>query len=86
MYNGCPSYVRPHLIEQAQKYDYSDVELYICEIGWEPDWMLDLVEDPDKELLSLDDIRAINAILLETFEIAHNRRFNGCTRQRLLEC
>ena len=86
MYSGCPSYVLQHLLEEAKKYNYDDVELYICEICWEPDWMLDLVEDPDEEVLTINDIRAINGVLIDAFELAHNRRFDFRTRQRLLDC
>lgn len=63
------------LVATAKHYDWEDVDLYLAEIGWDADWMQDYVEDPDSEMLSTEECRVINGILLDAFEGAHKRRF-----------
>ena len=79
------SEIMAHLTSKAGKYDWNDVELYICEIGWEPEWMCDYMEDPDAEMLSAWDTRRINEVLISAFEEAHSQRLTSWQRQKLLE-
>ena len=79
------SEIMDHLISEAARYDWNDIELYICEIGWESEWMCDYMDDPDAEMLSAWDTRHINEVLIKAFEEAHARRFTPLQRQKLLE-
>ena len=65
------------LIQFALKYDKDDVESYICDIGWDAEWMSDYMEDPEEEMLSDEDRRNINSVLISAFERAHQVQFNG---------
>ena len=84
MYYGCPPHVKEHLISEAKKYEFEDIVCYIKDIDWESDWMPDLIENPDEEMLTDNDIRAINDVLIKAFEIAHNRRVSYYIRRDLL--
>lgn len=77
--------IMKHLVAIAQKYDWNDIKVYIAEIGWEPEWMCDYMEDPEAETLSIYDNRRINNMLVSAFEIAHNKRFNRTTCRDLLD-
>ena len=65
------------LINFALKYDKDDIESYIEDIGWDPDWMSDYMEYPEEEMLSDEDRRNINSVLISAFERAHKVQFNG---------
>ena len=67
--------IHDRLVATAKHYDWEDVDLYMAEIGWDVDWMPDYVADPDAEMLSEEESRVINEILLDAFEVAHKRRF-----------
>ena len=74
---------RKELVDAASHYSWEDVRLYIAETCWQ-DWMLDYIEDPEAEMLTLSDIRAIDKILLDAFEEAHGRRLSYLDRKNLL--
>lgn len=71
------------LVETASYYDKYDVRLYLAEIGWQ-DWMASVMEHPEHEMLSDDELVAINEILISAFETAHNRSFCPECRKKLL--
>lgn len=64
--------VRHHLIEEAKKYDSSDIELYKAEIGWE-DWMEDFTDASDGECISEAECTLIEKVLDEAFDMAHSK-------------
>ena len=72
------------LYKSAKNYDFDEIELFIAEIGWQPEWTMDFVANPDEEMLSMDDIRAINGILIGVFEDAHDIEFSSDRRAYLL--
>ena len=74
-----------HLIVIAKQYEWDDIKLYITEVGWEPEWMCDFMEDPEAETLSIYDNRRINDMLLQAFEKAHHRRLYWSYRRDLLD-
>ena len=74
-----------HLIPLAKLYEWEAVYEYINDIGWEAEWMYYYLEDPDAEMLSVYDSRRINAILIDAFEKAHERKFSDVYRPRLLD-
>ena len=76
--------IHDRLVATAKHYDWEDVDLYMAEIGWDVNWMQDHVEDPDAEMLSAEESRVINEILLDAFEGAHKRRFARREREYLL--
>ena len=75
--------IMKHLVAIAQKYDWNDIKVYIAEIGWEPEWMCDYIDDSEVEVLSICDIRRINEVMISVFEIAHNKRVNWAERRAL---
>lgn len=36
-----------YLVTIAKKYKWEEVECYMDDIGWQPEWMLDYIDDPD---------------------------------------
>ena len=72
------------LYKSAQNYAPNEIELFIAETGWEPEWMLDFIANPEEEMLSMDDIRAINGFLISVFEDAHGIEFSSDMRAFLL--
>ncbi len=71
------------LVETASYYDKHAIRLYLAEIGWQ-DWMSSVIEHPEHEMLSDDDLASINEILISAFEKAHNRSFCPECRRQLL--
>ena len=57
--------------------------MFIREQDWD-DWMLDFVEDPDEDILTEQDRRAINDVLVDAFERAHKIHFSVCERHDLV--
>jgi hypothetical protein len=72
-----------HLGEKAKRYDPDDAWLYIHEQGWD-DWMADFVEDPEAEILTEQDSRAIRDVLADAFEHAHKIHFSRRERTDLI--
>ncbi len=66
-------YIWDHIKSEALKYDFDNVKAFINEYEWEPEWMDELMEDPDAEIFSLNDRIAINEVLLSAFMSAHGR-------------
>lgn len=73
---------RKALVEQAQNFEY--VEDFMDYVGWDGDWMPDLLENPECEELSVNDYRAINEVLVSAYEEAHKMRFERTRRWGLL--
>ena len=78
----CSKEIFERLIINAKNYD--NVTEFMDDIGWDGDWMPDLMEDPDSEEISIYDNIAINDVLVSAFEKAHNVRFIGGYRWGLL--
>ena len=70
------------LVEQAKKYERA--EDFIDDAGWDVDWMPYLIENPDEEILSENDIRTINEELVSAFEEAHEVHFHYDYRWELI--
>lgn len=72
-----------YLSEIARNYAPDEAQLFICDQGWD-DWMLDFVDDPDEEILTEQDRRAINDVLVDAFERAHKIHFSIRERRNLI--
>ena len=77
--------IMKHLVTIALKYNWDDIKEYIADVGWEPEWMCDFMEDPEAEILSIYDKRRINDMLIRAFEEAHHRRLYWSYRKDLLD-
>ena len=77
--------IMQHLIAIAKRYEWEAIKLYIAEVGWEPEWMCDYMEDPEAEILSIYDTRRLTDMLISAFEVAHDRRLSTSYRRELLD-
>ena len=77
-------YIWKHIESKAIEYDFGDAKAFIEEYEWEPEWMDALMEDPDAEMFSISDLRAINEVLLCAFESAHGRTLSYLDYKNLL--
>lgn len=73
-----------HIESKARQYSFDDAKLFLFEYDWEPDWMLDIMDDPDAEIISTNDRIAINYVLLNAFERAHGRTLSYWEFRNLL--
>ena len=72
-----------HLSKIAKNYAADEARLFISEQDWD-DWMLDFIDDPDEEILTEQDRRAINDVLVDAFERAHEIHFSIRERRNLI--
>lgn len=66
-----------------KNYAADEARLFISEQDWD-DWMLDFIDDPDEEILTEQDRRAINDVLVDAFERAHEIHFSIRERRNLI--
>lgn len=79
---SCSQEAFENLIKMAKHYERA--EDFIDSVDWEPDWMLELMEDPESELLSDNDRIAINKVLIDAYQKAHGVVFGYYRRWNLL--
>ncbi len=80
-----PIIADPHwssLVRLASQFEFDDVHHYMQAVEY-ADWMTDIMDDPDAEMFSTNDLIRINEVLLDAFESAHHRRLGYWTRRNL---
>jgi hypothetical protein len=61
-----------HCANEAKRYDADEYSRYLSEMGWE-DWMNDFVIEDDDKVASEAEIRAIEKVQREGWELTHGK-------------